>query len=932
MALREDPAMTRILGRRLAVLLAALLGGTVALAAAPAAGSAAARPAGPAPAPAGLTGQPVAGPGTNLLLNPGGQTGAASAQGWDAVTIPGWQVASGLPTVVHYGVPHLAQATGRWPAVPGGSLFVGGAGGTARLTQVVTLRPAAGSLLPGGTRYQLSGWLSGTVNSWSTVRVSFLSATGQVLARRAISHGHAGDRLAHRAATGTLPAGTASARVTLVLATSLTSDDGADAPIVGYDRAVADGLRFSVSAPVRRPPPLTPPPVHVPRYQHVFLFYFENEDFGSVFGNTAQAPFLNRLVPQSSVLASFFAEEHPSDANYLALAGGSAFGIPLTDPLEENSQYTIRARNIGDLIDARHETWKAYLQSANGPCDDTVHRYYWDDDEPMTYFADVRDRPAYCAAHLVPLQALRTDLASAATTPNFAWIAPDDCADMEGCGIAAGDKFLAAELGAIMASPAWRTQRSLAIITFDEDGYDHEHPAQRVLTLMLGSAGVRAGYVSHARYTHYSLLRTIEGALGLGTLTRNDLYAQPVNDVFGNGPAAPGVRGAGTAEPGPAGPLAPPAAGGPAAGAPTAVTGAQTTALARLAAAGAQTGAQAGATARAPTAFVVNSAGTVTPVNLTTRRAGPPITVGANPEAIAITPDGRTAYVANYGSNSVTPVNTATRRAGPPITVGANPEAIAITPDGRTAYVADDGSNSVTPVDTATGRAGPPIKVGTNPRAVAITPNGRTAYVLDWGGAAVTPISTATNRAGRPIPVGSYPFAIAIAPDGKTAYVASYGSNTLTPINAATGRAGRPVPAGQAPDAVAVTPDSAKAFVVGGDSDTLTPVSAATGRAGRAAPVGYAPAAVAVSPSGGTAYVVNTVSGTVTPVSTTTGQAGAPIRVGIYTYPTAIALSGTTAVVVGTYAGQVMLVNTANQKVTARITVGTFPVAVAIAG
>src|SRR5215831_9877635 len=193
--------MTRILGRRLAGLLAAALCCAVALAVgSPGAGSAATGRAGAAgrPAsPAGFAGsagsalsagsarpasQPVAGPGTNLLLNPGAQTGAASAQGWDAVTIPGWQVSSGLPTVVHYGVPHLAQATGRWPAVPGGSLFVGGAGGTARLTQVVSLRQPAGPPLPGGTRYQLSGWLSGTVNSWATVKVSFLSATGQVLA------------------------------------------------------------------------------------------------------------------------------------------------------------------------------------------------------------------------------------------------------------------------------------------------------------------------------------------------------------------------------------------------------------------------------------------------------------------------------------------------------------------------------------------------------------------------------------------------------------------------------------------------------------------------------------------------------------------------------------------------------------------------------
>ena len=934
--------MTRILGRRLAGLLAAVVCCAVALAAgSPGAGSAAAgraagagvigRPASPAglAGPAqlgGPAGQPVAGPGTNLLLNPGAQAGVASAQGWDAVTIPGWQVSSGLPTVVPYGAPRLSRATGQWPAVRGGSLFAGGAGGTARLTQSVALRQAAGQPVATGTRYRLSGCLGGTATSRARVTVAFLSAGGTVLAHRAISHGRGNDRLARRTGTGTLPPGTAGARVTLVLATSLTNDDGPNAPLVGYDRAVADGLRFSVSAPVRRPPPLTPPPAHVPRYQHVFLFYFENEDLGAVLGNTRQAPFLNSLVPRSSVLANFFAEEHPSDANYLALAGGSAFGVPLTDPLELNPQYTIRARNIGDLIGAQHQAWKAYLQSANGPCDDTVHKYYWNDDEPMTYFADVRLRPAYCSAHLVPLPALRTDLASAATTPNFVWPAPDDCADMEGCGIKAGDRFLQTELGAIMRSPAWRTQRSLAIITFDEDGYDHEDPAQRVLTLMLGS-GVRPGYVSHARYTHYSLLRTIEAALGLGVLTRNDRYAQPVNDVFSHGPAAPAPAASAAAAPAP-GRRTATAGLTAAAGARAAVTTGRAPARGTRAATGTLTA------PRHPTALVVNSGGTVTPVGLTTHRAGKPIKVGANPQAIAITPDGGTAFVANYGSDSVTPIRTVSRRAGAPIPVGKRPWAVAITPDGRTAYVANYGSDTVTPIDTGTRRAGPPIPVGKQPRAIAITPDGRTAYVLDWGGAAVTPISTATNRAGPAIRVGSYPFAIAIAPDGRTAYVANYGSDTVTPISTATGRPGPAVPAGQAPNSLAVTPGSTQVFVAGGDSDTVTPISAATGRAGRGIPVGYSPAAVAISPSGRTAYVVNTISGTLTPVSTATGVAGHPIRTGIYTYPTAIGLtsSGATAVVVGTYAGRATLVSTRTGRVTARITVGLYPVAVAIAG
>jgi hypothetical protein len=147
--------------------------------------------------------------------------------------------------------------------------------------------------------------------------------------------------------------------------------------------------------PTRRITTRPPPPAgDVPGYQHVFLFYVENEDYSQVIGNTKQAP---------------------SDANYLALAGGSAFGVLLTDPEEENPLYNIDAANIGDLIAGSGESWKAHLQSANGPCE-----------------------------------------------------------------------FLKTELTAILNSPAWRTQRSLATITFDEDAQDYQHPAQRVPTIDRG--------------------------------------------------------------------------------------------------------------------------------------------------------------------------------------------------------------------------------------------------------------------------------------------------------------------------------------------------------------------------------------------------------------------------------------------------------------
>ena len=43
----------------------------------------------------------------------------------------------------------------------------------------------------------------------------------------------------------------------------------------------------------------------------------------------------------------------------------------------------------------------------------------------------------------------------------------------------------------------------------------------------------------------------------------------------------------------------------------------------------------------------------------------------------------------NSGSGTVTPIDTVTRKAGTAIAVGADPQAIVITPDGRTAYVTE---------------------------------------------------------------------------------------------------------------------------------------------------------------------------------------------------------------------------------------------------
>jgi len=145
--------------------------------------------------------------GVNLLENPSGTAGATSAQGWDAVTIPGWQVATGLPTVVQYGTAGFPRAAGAWPASRG-RIFAGGAGGTARLVQRVLLLLPSGQAAPVGTRYRLAAWLGGTVNSWASVVVRFVSPAGRQLGSAAVGPvGRvSGGVFSPRSGSGVLPA------------------------------------------------------------------------------------------------------------------------------------------------------------------------------------------------------------------------------------------------------------------------------------------------------------------------------------------------------------------------------------------------------------------------------------------------------------------------------------------------------------------------------------------------------------------------------------------------------------------------------------------------------------------------------------------------------------------------------------------------------
>jgi DNA-binding beta-propeller fold protein YncE len=261
------------------------------------------------------------------------------------------------------------------------------------------------------------------------------------------------------------------------------------------------------------------------------------------------------------------------------------------------------------------------------------------------------------------------------------------------------------------------------------------------------------------------------------------------------------------------------------------------------------------------------------------------------------------------GRSALTLVDLATGKAGRPLRSPADPVAIVMSPDGRTAYAGTD--TSVVPIDVATGAAGEPIATPAGAELLTVTPDGRTAYAAGNGnGAGITPVFLSTCTVGRVIATpGLTPSAIAIAPGGQTAYVAGYletddGQNQ-TPgflrVDLARGIAGKFLPVPGLQDA-AVAPDGRMAYVTAGRS--VIPVSLATGKTGTPIQLpGLGAGTIAITPSGRTAYVgilkpLTPDAAVIVPVDLTAGTAGTPIHVPSYPFSVTgitIAADGRTA-------------------------------------
>jgi phosphatidylinositol-3-phosphatase len=264
------------------------------------------------------------------------------------------------------------------------------------------------------------------------------------------------------------------------------------------------------------------PPLTVPAFDHIFLVIMENHGYDEIIGSS-DAPYLNQLANRYGVATNYVSVAHPSLPNYLALTGGDTFGVTTdcTDCFQSAPNLVV------DRVAASGRSWRAYLESMPSPGYLGDAYPYMQKHNPFVYYDDVRTDPGQLA-NVVPASQLAADLTAALTTPAFGWITPNMLDDMHDGTVAQGDAWLSRQIPALLGAPAWTEQRSLLVITWDEND---NSPGNQVATIVVADQ-VPPGFRSAVAYNHYSLLRTIEAAWGLPPLTTNDARATVMTDFF----------------------------------------------------------------------------------------------------------------------------------------------------------------------------------------------------------------------------------------------------------------------------------------------------------------------------------------------------------------------------------------------------------------
>ncbi|MCI0354625.1 MAG: beta-propeller fold lactonase family protein [Acidobacteria bacterium] len=252
------------------------------------------------------------------------------------------------------------------------------------------------------------------------------------------------------------------------------------------------------------------------------------------------------------------------------------------------------------------------------------------------------------------------------------------------------------------------------------------------------------------------------------------------------------------------------------------------------------------------------------------------VSTGLGPHEAATSPDGRYAYVANYGSfavfrdgekpkmqpgNSITVLDLKERKvkAHYPLGQYSQPHGIWVSKDGKLVWVTAEGAQAVLEVDASTGKILRAWQTGQNvSHMVAPTPDEKKLYIANIGSGSVTVIDRVSGKVTS-IPTAAGAEGIDVAPNGGEVWVSNRGAHNISILDAAADQVVATIPSGgQVPIRLKFTPDGKHVLVCNAQSNLVTIFDAAARKQVGEVAVGAVPVGILITPDGRRAFVANT--------------------------------------------------------------------------
>jgi len=292
---------------------------------------------------------------------------------------------------------------------------------------------------------------------------------------------------------------------------------------------------------------------------------------------------------------------------------------------------------------------------------------------------------------------------------------------------------------------------------------------------------------------------------------------------------------------------------------------------------------------QAATLVVANKAeATASLVDIGSGKIVTTLPVGTGPHEVAVSPDGRLALVANYGTgpqpgSSLTLIDVAGGKVARTIDLGAykRPHGMVFL-DGRRVLVTSEASKTVIEVDVKEGKVIREIATGQEiSHMVAVTPDRSRAFVANIGSGSITALDLKTGKSLGDVKTGAGTEGIDVTPDGRQVWATNREADSVSVVDAKTLAVIGTVASAAFPIRAKVTPDGKHVLVSNaksGDVSVLSvaektlerrvplPVQAAADREGRLmAQFGDSsvPIGIVITPDGKRAFVAHANSDTI---------------------------------------------------------------------